>query len=388
MQILVTDGSYKHTLGIVRNLGVHGYKPWVSAGRRGCLASFSRYCAGTIVLPEYDAPDFDRALLQALDHYRIDLLMPVGAKAFEHLVPLKPRIVPSCQMISVEPEQLTLCLSKPATYELAQSLGVPVPKTWRPRSRAELRELARDASVPYPRVIKGAKEMGSSLVVYVNDAAELEMKFFETCERHGFVEVADWPIVQEYVAGVGCGFFAVYDRGQCGPTFQHRRVREMPPTGGYSVAAESFWHEQLLTYGKRLLDHLKWHGVAMVEFKLKANGELVLMEINPKFWGSLDLALEAGVDFPLELVRIAQGKKVHFSAGTASGVLYHWPLYGELEYVVARPSSVGRVLAQCLDRRTRSNLWLKRDPLPVAAMAGGLPRRLLAAARASWRTRA
>ena len=49
----------------------------------------------------------------------------------------------------------------------------------------------------------------------------------------------------------------------------------------------------------RLLDHFKWHGLAMVEFKMHAKtGEPYILEVNPRFWGSLDAAVYAGVDFP------------------------------------------------------------------------------------------
>jgi predicted ATP-grasp superfamily ATP-dependent carboligase len=383
VQILVTDGTYKHTLGIVRDLGLHGFRPWVSATRPRALAGLSRFSSGTIVLPAYDAADFEPELFRALSTHRIELLMPVGAKAFERLVPLKTRIGERCRMITVEQEQLALCLSKSATYEFARRLGVPVPKTWRPRTREEVAELARDHSVAYPRVIKAAKEMGKSVVVYADDARDLVSKFFAVCEQNAWNDPGDWPLVQEYVQGSGCGFFAVYDRGQCGPTFQHRRVREMPPTGGYSVAAESYWNDKLLQYGKTLLDALQWHGVAMVEFKLRPDGEFVLMEINPKFWGSVDLALAAGVDFPLELVRIATGKPIFFSAGGGRRVRFHWPLGGELEHVLQKPGSLPSVLADCLDAATQSNLWLRRDPRPTLAMLRAVPARLAASA---WAT--
>jgi len=72
----------------------------------------------------------------------------------------------------------------------------------------------------------------------------------------------------------------------------HHRLREDPPTGGQSTAARAYFSEQLKEYGLRLLQALRWHGAAMVEFKLDSrSGQFVLMEINGKFWGSLELAL-------------------------------------------------------------------------------------------------
>ena len=79
----------------------------------------------------------------------------------------------------------------------------------------------------------------------------------------------------------------------------HRRIRERLVMGGPSTCAESVYDSKLLDYGLRVLKNLKWHGVAMVEFKKDSiDGEFKLMEINPKFWGSLDLAIASGVDFP------------------------------------------------------------------------------------------
>ena len=54
---------------------------------------------------------------------------------------------------------------------------------------------------------------------------------------------------------------------------------------------------------QELLDELNWHGVAMVEFKVTEDGTPYLMEINTRFWGSLQLAIDAGVDFPYNYSR-------------------------------------------------------------------------------------
>jgi predicted ATP-grasp superfamily ATP-dependent carboligase len=88
----------------------------------------------------------------------------------------------------------------------------------------------------------------------------------------------------------------------------HRRLRETPPSGGPSSCAVSIFENDLKSAGIKLLDHLQWHGVAMAEFKRDAkSSQLYLLEINPKFWGSLDLALDSGVDFPALAARVALG---------------------------------------------------------------------------------
>ena len=66
----------------------------------------------------------------------------------------------------------------------------------------------------------------------------------------------------------------------------------------------------LQTLAQRLLDDAQWHGVAMVEFKVARDGTPYLMEINTRFWGSLQLAIDAGIDFPVMLLDLAFGKPI------------------------------------------------------------------------------
>jgi predicted ATP-grasp superfamily ATP-dependent carboligase len=92
------------------------------------------------------------------------------------------------------------------------------------------------------------------------------------------------------------------DRGKPLAAFQHRRVREVPITGGASSYRDSVPLDPvLLDHAVRLLGALDWTGLAMVEFKA-GDGRLALMEVNGRIWGSLPLAVKAGMDFPGRLV--------------------------------------------------------------------------------------
>lgn len=114
--------------------------------------------------------------------------------------------------------------------------------------------------------------------------------------------------MQEFVPGSGAGIFALYNQGKPVTFFAHQRMREKPPGGGVSVLSQSVLPDpQMLAMAKRLLDAGKWHGVAMVEFRVTPDGTPYLMEINTRFWGSLQLAIDAGVDFPYLLYRSCRG---------------------------------------------------------------------------------
>jgi predicted ATP-grasp superfamily ATP-dependent carboligase len=163
--------------------------------------------------------------------------------------------------------------------------------------------------------------------------------------------------------------------------FAHRRLREKPPSGGVSVYRESIaLDEQLVGPGLRLLDALGWNGVAMIECKREqATGRQVVMEVNPRFWGSLQLAIDAGIDFPSLLVRCAAGEAVPTCDRYRIGTRSRW-FWGDVDHLCLRltrsraelqlENGAGSRLRAVRDfvrvspGRDRSEVWRWRDPLP------------------------
>ena len=91
--------------------------------------------------------------------------------------------------------------------------------------------------------------------------------------------------------------------------FMHRRIHEVPHTGGVSSYRKSWFDKNVLEDARLKLNALGWQGVGMFEYRWDAsNGEFYLMELNGRFWGSLHLALFAGVDFPALLVACHLGR--------------------------------------------------------------------------------
>jgi len=144
-------------------------------------------------------------------------------------------------------------------------------------------------------------------------------------------------LVQERIVGPGIGIFLLRWEGRVLARFAHRRLREKPPSGGVSVYRESITPPaDALAYAEALLDALDWRGVAMVEFKRDGEtGPPYLMEINGRFWGSLQLAIDAGVDFPRLLVEAAFGHAPAQPLEGRPGVRLRW-LLGDLDHLLLR----------------------------------------------------
>jgi predicted ATP-grasp superfamily ATP-dependent carboligase len=358
-KILVTDAGYKHTLAAIRYLAQSGFE--VDAiGMSKDLSRWSHFLAH-IAYPqsEFCEPEIGK-FLDFLSSRSYSVLLPIGAKSVRLVASFKAEIEEYCSVPIVSLDKVEMCLDKSATASFAGNRGIKVPRTWAFKSLDMLKE--RINELDFPVVVKGKHEIWKDKPLYAHNVDQL----LESVAQWGKTsDEVSFPLIQQYIDGIGCGFFALYQRGVCKRVFMHRRIRETPPSGGASCCAMSIYEPDLMAAGKRLLDALEWHGVAMVEFKRERNtGHLYLMEINPKFWGSLDLALASGVNFPVLDVRMALGEDISYSEDYQVGLKFHWPLDGEIRHVVKKPSAVFPVFWDFLNPRVQSNLWL-RDPVPA-----------------------
>jgi predicted ATP-grasp superfamily ATP-dependent carboligase len=234
--------------------------------------------------------------------------------------------------------------------ETARALGVPVPRSVVVTSPSDV-----PTGLAFPVVVKPWRSRvrvgsgwESTAVSHAADAEELDR---DLSARHGY----EFPVMlQERIVGPGMGVFAIYDRGRPIAFFSHRRLREKPPWGGVSVLSESVpLPPDATASATRLLNALQWHGVAMVEFKRDVrDGVPKLMEINGRFWGSLQLAIDAGVDFPALLVDGVKGRMTP-PAPYEVGVRSRW-WWGDVDALLLRLAGRGPHGASSLKDRLRA----------------------------------
>ena len=220
----------------------------------------------------------------------------------------------------------------------AQRLGVPVPDTVFVPDGDLDKALAQVKQ--WPVVIKPGRSLFRSQGQWRKTSVHYARRC-RTAEERSTSEVGylkEPSLLQARIVGEGQGVFGLFDRGKPVAWFAHRRLRERPPSGGVSVLCESVpLRKPLVDHALRILQSAAWHGVAMVEFKLDArSGVPHLMEVNGRFWGSLQLAIDAGVDFPWLLYQLAAtGSAQPPAAPYETGVRSRWWL-GDLDHLLLR----------------------------------------------------
>jgi len=337
-RVLVTDGEQRAALAVTRSLGAAGYAVYVCSPRRRSLAGASRSARAEAVIasPLARPADFAADVGRLIEQWRIDLLLPITDAALAALVPRRARLPPVTLPVADGPVYARLS-DKAGVLATAAALGVAVPEQTTVAS-AEDASLVPAGALRYPIVLKPspvlARVNGRWIkpgVAYAGGPDELRAR------------LAAWPagaypvLLQQRVVGPGVGVSLLRWDHRTVAVFAHQRLREKPPSGGVSVYCESMSTDpRLVAQSEALLQQLAWQGVAMVEYKIDAaTGTPYLMEVNPRFWGSLQLAVDAGVDFPVLLAAAALGRPMPGRAPYRIGVRSRsW--WGDVDHLLAR----------------------------------------------------
>jgi predicted ATP-grasp superfamily ATP-dependent carboligase len=366
-RILVTDGEQRSALALVRSLGRAGHTVFVCSASGRSLAGASRYSReeARVADPLRGAERFVDDVMELIDRWKIDVLIPVSEAALLALLPARARMG---DVVLPFPDEATfrrIC-DKAELLSVAPRVGIAIPEQVRVETAPEARSVDPE-TIRYPVVLKPSRSVGESgargtrggsggsageaagtrtklTVRHAANAEELERALAELAEAGG----AAFPLlIQQRIEGPGIGVFLLLWEGRTLATFAHRRIREKPPSGGVSVYRESVVADPALVDRSRaLLEHFGWCGVAMVEYKVdERTGTPYLMEVNGRFWGSLQLAVDAGVDFPVLLLSAATGEPTEPVNEYTAGVRSRW-WWGDVDHLIARV------------RRSRSELSL------------------------------
>jgi predicted ATP-grasp superfamily ATP-dependent carboligase len=339
MTVFVTDGNQRSALAIVRALGRRGATVIVGDEQPISLASASKHCARRVLYPSpYQNRDaFERFLLDFVAREQVDVLLPVTDVTTHSVCALQDRLEAHTALAVPPFDAFELITHKGRLMEYAASRGVPVPRTHCVDGPESL-DLVIDR-VEYPAVVKPVRsrlrtEDGwmPGKVHYAYSPRELRTLYRD----HEYL-AAHQSMIQQRIVGAGIGVFVLFDRGELVADFAHRRLREKPPGGGVSVLCESEpVAGPLRDHAIRMLGPLRWHGVAMLEYKQDLRtGECFLIEVNGRFWGSLQLAVDAGVDFPALACELALGHRPQLVPPYKLGVRSRW-LLGDLDHLLLR----------------------------------------------------
>jgi predicted ATP-grasp superfamily ATP-dependent carboligase len=363
-EVFITDGHWRKTLAAVRALGKERLRVTVGESTAISVAGFSKYCCNRIVYPSVLATPglFVSYLYDRLSRHAVRMLLPMEEETVLLFSHHRNRFSRLTYLPIPSTEKLEAARDKAHALTIAKQLGIPVPKTWLINDLSEIDRIKE--ILPFPVVIKPRIGSGAVGVVYSGNKEVFKRQYLSIHRRFPF------PMVQETIPREGPGYgasFLMDEATRVKAVFVHKRLREYPVSGGASTLRVSVRHDEIREMALSLLKALEWYGVAMVEFKVDPrDGRPKLMEINPRFWGSLALAIHAGVNFPYLLYRMALKENFKPVETYRLDVKCRWLLPGDMLHFIFNPRR-SRLMSHFFRFRAENmyyDILSLKDPMP------------------------
>ena len=363
---------------MVRSLGRYGLEVHAAWCPLNSPSAHSRYISKIHRLPEYHGNDnrWLDGLIELMRDTGFDLVLPTHDTAIVLFQSARAQVESAGRVYLLGEKAFEICFSKEKTYELALELGISVPAQRVVRSVAELDALASEWG--FPLVVKPQRSV-SVWNPWLRHNVQKLWKSDDFLSALSPVDLAAGVLVQKNFIGKGAGVEVLCRNGEILTAFQHERVHEPPMGGGSSYRKSVPLHPELLEATTRLMHAVRYTGVAMVEFKVNGRtGEWILVEINGRFWGSLPLAMAAGMDFPRFLYEMLCLGRIEFPQSFPYNVYCRnwlndcfW-LKGNLRADHTNPAlttvparDLAAELWNLLRLRERSDEFVTDDPMPA-----------------------
>lgn len=364
MDAIVLDAHLRTGVAGVRALGRSGLRLGVAGSGRLAAGLRSRYAAAAARLPPSDGvqADFARGFAALRAEWGPAPVYAASDATLLALLAIERESDGALTLPYASPESVLLLHDKRRLPELARAAGLAsVPSSFEGR----IREIDPE-KVPFPCVVKAASAPPEE-----SDAASLDRSHLagSPAELRAELDGADPDlpvVVQPQLAGPLMAVSVVLDRdGRVVARFQQRALRTWPrQAGSSSVAVGVEAQDDLVERSARVLREAGFWGLAELQFIDTSEGPR-LIDVNPRFYGSMPLAVASGANLPAAWHAVVVGDAPPSPGPYRVGVVFRW-----LEAdVVAVLRGSHRCLGAGVHGPRVGAMWSTDDPLPGVLLA-------------------
>lgn len=298
---VVVGGDYQG-LGIARSLGVRGIPVYI-VDDQYCISRFSKYAKHVIkvdnLLDERKTVD---TILEIGRRFDLQdwVLFPTRDETVAAFSRNRDQLEKFFRITTGAWNSVEWAWNKTKTYELAQNLGIPIPRTFNVKSSEELASLYSNLPLAIKPAIKENFFYGTGVKAWRANTAEELHRLYEKAARQ--IEPEE-ILIQELIPGDGreqFSYCAFFQNGRPHSTLTARRARQHPREfGRASTCVETVELPEIEELSERFLRAINFHGLVEVEFKRDPrDGRYKLLDVNARTWGYHSIGSVCGVDFP------------------------------------------------------------------------------------------
>ena len=297
---LITSASTRVAYCICKNLSRHGIEPVMADSDPLAMSFWSRRAAARHVYasPFHDEERFIADLLRIIARERIDVLIPVLEETY-FVARHRERLAPHVRLFLADYRDLIALHDKASVLDTARRLGVPTPQTEELTAVLEQGE----GAFSFPAMLKPKQGGGGWSVRDVAD--------FDDLRR--VVRELDLPperyLVQEKIMGPIAGVAMLYRDGVTIAADSYWTLQTYPHPHGQPTIRLSRDFPRAVAGLRAILDDRRWTGPCQADFLHdEARSESFLIDVNPRFWGSVGQSIARGIEFPYYYYQCAMGE--------------------------------------------------------------------------------
>lgn len=301
MTAILTNGENWRTLFLIKSLAKQNINLFVGSQWKYPLTSFSKYKHQRFI---YASPKNQYKFIKSLLNLsaREGILIPISTTETYTIAKFRKKLEKKFRIPIDTFQKIMFVQDKSHLTKLALDYDVKIPKTYIFDSIKKVKEFSNNADFPF--ILKLRKGTGGKGITFVKDKKSL-ISTFQNLIKTFKLKPREYPLIQEYIPGQIKGCAALANQGDIRAIFTYKSIREYPPLKGISSFKESTKDKDLMKITKKIIKSLGWHGLIHLDFIVSKDRGPLLLDINPRVWTSINLPIQAGLDFPSLLYKMA-----------------------------------------------------------------------------------
>jgi len=371
-KVLILNGDCRNGLAILRSLGSKGVFCDVTStcntltARLLKLSFKSKYINKIHFLPDItDEKNFKKLLVEILKTENYNYLFCAGTLATNFASKNKNALSSFVQPLVEDFDKVWLVHDKVSCLKLADSICIPVPETHFINNLKDLQNAVK--KIDYPVVVKYSDSFASNgLWTYTEGGKKLLEEYIKRVPEILNISFSDnFPFIQERLSGTLMDTTSFSVRGKVHAVLSQQRLVTTWLDGGGGLVNITNDIQKIKEYTKTIIKHLKWTGPIEIDWIVDSKkNSYKLLEINPKFWGTTQLTISSGFDYPYWLLQYAENESLPNPGSYSPGLMGRW-IFDELSAILTVPKDKERLRNELINFFNRfkyrpcvTDIWL------------------------------